>query len=72
MKICPYCNQTIVARDHFCTKKQNYFDTSDPSGDFLMSAAIGAVTDNAILGGLVGGDMLGGLVGDLFSDGDLF
>jgi hypothetical protein len=44
----------------------------DDSGDFFLSAAIGAVTDNAILGGLVGGDILGGLVGDLFSDGDLF
>lgn len=47
--------------------------TSDSSGDFLTSAAIGYVTDNALLGGALGGDMLGGIVGDLLDgDGGLF
>ena len=67
---CPNCGKT-VPRDHYCTR-QGAMVSVDDSGDFFLSAAIGAVTDNAILGGLVGGDMLGGLVGDLFSDGDLF
>jgi len=39
--------------------------------DFLISAAIGAVTDSALLGGLLGGNMAGGLLGDVL-DGDLF
>ncbi len=69
---CPYCRQTVVAKDHYCTAKNGYVDSSDPTGDFLTSALIAGVTDNAIVGGLIGGDMLGGLVGDLFSDGDLF
>lgn len=43
----------------------------DDSGDFLMSLAIGAATDSALLGGLLGGDMTGAIVGDLLSDGDL-
>ena len=46
-------------------------DQLNDTGDFLISAAIGAATDSALLGGLIGGDMLGGIVGDLF-DGDLF
>lgn len=46
--------------------------TSNSSGDFLMSAAIGAATDSALLGGLLGGDMAGGIVGDLLSGDGLF
>lgn len=46
-------------------------DRLNDTGDFIISAAIGAATDSALLGGLLGGDMLGGIVGDLF-DGDLF
>lgn len=46
--------------------------TSDSSGDFLMSAAIGAATDNALIGGLLGGDMAGGIIGDLLSGDGLF
>jgi hypothetical protein len=47
--------------------------TSNSSGDFLTSAAIGYATDNALLGGVLGGDMLGGIVGDLLDgDGGLF
>jgi hypothetical protein len=46
-------------------------ETLNDTGDFLLSAAVGAATDSALLGGIVGGDMLGGIVGDIL-DGDLF
>lgn len=46
--------------------------TSNSSGDFLTSAAIGYATDNALLGGILGGDMAGGIVGDLLGGGGLF
>jgi hypothetical protein len=69
---CPHCRQTVVSRDHYCTAKGAYVDTSDPTGDFLLSATIGAATDNAAIGGIIGGDIFGGLLGDLFSDGELF
>jgi hypothetical protein len=46
-------------------------DQLNNTGDFIISAAIGAVTGSALLGGIIGGDMLGGIVGDLL-DGDLF
>jgi len=42
----------------------------DDGGSFLVSAAVGAITDSAIIGTLAGGDVLGGIVGDLL-DGDL-
>lgn len=45
--------------------------TSNPSGDFLTSAVIGAATDSALLGGLLGGDIVGGILGDSL-DGDLW
>ena len=51
-------------------EKSSYGEVDD-SGDFLMSAIIGAATDSAILGGLLGGSMTGGIVGDLL-DGNLF
>ena len=51
-------------------EKSKYGEIND-SGDFLVSMAIGAATDSALLGGLIGGDMLGGLAGDLM-DGNLF
>ena len=58
------------------SEQRNYreLETSDrlnDTGDFIISAAIGAATDSAVLGGLIGGDMLGGIVGDVV-DGDLF
>ena len=36
----------------------------DEGGDFALSAAIGAATDNAALGYLVGGSLSGALIGD--------
>lgn len=39
--------------------------------DFVVSAAIGAITGSGLVGGLLGGDLLGGIVGDaLFGDDD--
>jgi hypothetical protein len=51
---------------------QGSSSTSNNSGDFLTSAAIGYATDNALLGGILGGDMAGGIVGDLLGGGGLF
>ena len=51
-------------------ERAEYGEVSN-SGDFLLSAVIGAATDSALLGGLLGGSFLGGMAGDLF-DGDLF
>ncbi len=44
---------------------------NEVDGNFLMSAAIDAVTDSALLGGLIGGSFTGAIVGDML-DGDLF
>ena len=46
--------------------------TSNSSGDFLTSVAIGAATDNDLLGGILGGDMAGGIVGDFLGGDGLF
>jgi hypothetical protein len=46
--------------------------SSRSSGDFLISAAIGAATGSTLLGGLLGGDIIGGAVGDLLEGGGLF
>lgn len=40
-------------------------------GDPLLSAAVAAATDSAVLGALVGGSITGAVLGDLL-DGDLF
>jgi hypothetical protein len=58
--------QKIRHLETCCTPKRK-----NDSGDFLVSAAIGAITDSAVVGGLVGGNLLGGIVGDaLFGDDD--
>lgn len=69
---CPYCRQTVVSRDHYCAAKNGYVNTTDPTGDFLTSAVVAGVTDNAAIGALMGGDIVGAIVGDLLFDGDLF
>ena len=75
MRKCRLCNQNVPdGHTHYCPKRNNAptsVDNSDNGGDFLLSVAIGAATDSAILGGLIGGDVTGGVVGDL-TDGDLF
>ena len=68
---CKYCGDKISFNDdyHECRRKGILEIT--PEASFLVSAAIGAVTDSALLGGLLGGDIVGGVVGDIL-DGDLF
>jgi len=69
MPKCKKCDKT-VPRDQCCDQKDCAVSTD--GGDFLLSAAVGAVTDNAAFGALFGGDILGAIVGEIFSDGDLF
>lgn len=72
VKKCKYCDEVVHGSTHYCRSKGRTLDTDDDDdGDFLISMAIGAATDSAILGGLLGGDMLGGILGDAL-DGDLF
>lgn len=68
---CKHCNQYVpsYATSHECPK--NGLLEVDRDDSFLVSTAIGAVTDSALLGGLLGGNLLGGMVGDVL-DGDLF
>jgi hypothetical protein len=73
MRTCKHCNKS-VSENHYCAVAQRdiaYVEEDDGFGDFLISAAIGAATDSALLGGLLGGDVLGAIVGDML-DGDLF
>lgn len=58
--------------DHQCRDSAQPTIRDDSSKDFLMSAAIGYVTNSTIVGGIVGGDMVGGMVGDILSGGNLF
>ena len=51
-------------------EKKSYREV-DEEGNFLLSVAIGAATDSALLGGIIGGDMAGGIIGDML-DGNLF
>ena len=53
-----------------CGEEKFDCECDDDSGDFLLSAVVGAATDSAIIGGLVGGDIIGGMLGDGL-DGDL-
>lgn len=66
MKTCPDCKTKVRDSTTSCPNCNKY-----DSGDFILSMAVGAVTDSAILGGLIGGDIAGAIIGDLF-DGDLF
>lgn len=69
MAKCKHCNKEVTLPHHCSVTNRTYRE--EDSGDFLLSAAIAAATDSAIIGGLVGGDIVGGIVGDMF-DGDLF
>jgi hypothetical protein len=54
----------------FSTWCRNKGYKQNSSGDFILSAVIGAATGSAIVGGFLGGDLLGGIVGDLFEGTD--
>jgi hypothetical protein len=51
--------------------KAGLLGIEDEVDSFVVSTAIGAVTDSAILGSLLGGSLLGGILGDVL-DGDLW
>jgi len=66
MKKCKHCGREVVGRLHDCPKSGLLNVDKDDS--FLVSAAIGAVTDSALVGGLLGGSFTGGIVGDVGRD----
>lgn len=68
---CKHCGQTVYGSTHTCPKTEETYSVRNDGSDFLISLAIGAATDSALLGGLLGGDMAGGIIGDML-DGDLF
>ena len=70
MPYCKHCGEPVSRTEeiHDCPKV-GLLDI-DKDDSFLVSAAIGAVTDSAILGGVLGGDITGGILGDIL-DGDL-
>lgn len=63
---CKACGVQFIGT-HLCEKEKR--PIRDDDGDFVMSVAIGALTNSAILGGLLGGDLIGGIVGDLMNGG---
>lgn len=68
MKECCHCGKKVTS-SHYCKVAERRIQYND---DFLISAAIGAVTDSAIVGTLLGGDIAGAIVGDIFNGFDLF
>ena len=68
-KYCKHCGNRLLDSSHYCREKGRILRESSDV-DFIISAAIGAATDSAILGTLLGGSLLGGVLGDIF-DGDL-
>lgn len=75
MDSCPVCKSSSISdldahfRYHHPEeyRKLKRHHEENGSGDFLISAVIGAATGSALLGAVLGGDLLGGIVGDLFS-----
>jgi len=74
MERCKHCHEVIPKHrsTHHCSVTGTTYDRESESGDFLLSMAIGAATNNALLGGLLGGDMTGGIIGDVLNGGSLF
>ena len=71
---CKHCKQEVKPNTtHRCNAGSFNVPASvkDDDGDFLLSMAIGAATDSAIIGGMLGGSTSGGILGDML-DGDLF
>lgn len=64
MPYCKRCNEHVSS----CCEDEDC--PIDSTGSFLLSAAVGAGTDSAILGTVIGGNVTGGILGDLL-DGDL-
>lgn len=68
MAKCKHCDKH---GDHYCKTLQKQISEED-EGDFFMSVAVGAATNNGLLGGIVGGDLAGGIIGDMITPGGLF
>lgn len=65
---CKHCGRD---GQHFCTQLNRILTPANDLDSFIISAAVAAITDSAILGGLLGGDIVGAVLGDSL-DGDLF
>lgn len=70
---CRYCNTNVqLGTKHQCLKMQQASlsaqTVSEDNGDFFVSLAVAAATDNWFLGTAMGGDLIGGIVGDLLVD----
>jgi hypothetical protein len=71
MPTCKHCRHQFVGL-HQCAVANRTIQDTDRD-DLILSAVIGAVTDNALLGGLLGGSIVGGILGDAIGgDGGLF
>ncbi len=66
---CRYCKEGVLTGTHHHCKqmqlaKQPPAVVDESEGNFFLSFAVAAVTDNWAIGTLVGGNLLGGIVGD--------
>lgn len=72
---CRYCKQELnPGTSHQCSQMANAGHSSrvanEDDGDFFVSAAVAAVSDDWFIGAIVGGDIAGAVVGDMFFGGD--
>lgn len=62
--VLPKGTAPIVRRDALVNNANNQYEQPpQDDSDFLLSAAVGAMTGNALAGGLAGGDFIGGAIG---------
>jgi len=67
MKTCKHCKKSVTG-PHCCEAAGRTVIYEDES-NFVLSAAIGHATNNALIGALAGGSIAGGIAGDLLNDG---
>lgn len=67
MKTCKYCKKSVTGT-HYCGAVGRTVAYDDGSS-FVLLAAIGYITNNALIGGLAGGSIAGGIAGDLLNGG---
>lgn len=70
MNRCRHCRQEVLSLPHYCTTANRKFDEDDLDA-FLLSAAIGAMTDSTFIGAMLGGDVVGAVVGGLLNGGSI-
>lgn len=68
MKTCKHCKKPVTGA-HYCDAARMTISYVDEN-NFVLSAAIGYATDNALIGALAGGSIVGGITGDLLNNGD--